>query len=385
MTNADDNIIAAILETLINYGLRGNRDRLAIFFSHSCKCPLFPGKISFLGLNLDGGGSGGDESVVGVGSSVDESTGVTVGSDGTDWVDGTGNDAVGGDGGWGSSVTDGGGGWGSGVADGGGGHWGGVVNSLLDGNWVRDGVSLLLNDWSLNDVLDLVDWVGLGDSVWSWHLNLVWLGHVLVDNDLPLDWSGHGHWNIDLVLVDLQFWLDPGGLWGDDGVGPGWGQHLLVGHGVSWGGSQVDRCWWDGSVWSGGNWGSWDGQLLGHNLVGGWGVDLAVSGRLVHGLSSLDVLVSNLDGPGASLDGAVSDDAVLHVGLGNSWSGMHSLLDVGGSGTVAYDSGVNWGGDSSCMVGQWEGGSGVHGWVVSRSGAAESCQRSQNQKSSHFV
>jgi len=236
--------------------------------------------VSCVGLSLDqlGWGSGGDKAVVGDGS-VGEGGGGSVGNGSV--CDGSVSE------GWGSGVAgvgDGGSvgvGWGSGVADGGGGHRGDVLDSLLDGNWVRDGVGLLLNDWSLNDVLDLVDWVWLWDLNSDWDLDLVWLGHVPVHNDLSLDGGWHWHGHIDLVLVDLQFWLDPGLLWGDDGVGPGWGQHLLVGHGVSWGWSKVDRCWWNSGVWSGGNWSSWDGQLLGHCLVGGWCVLDGVSGCLV--------------------------------------------------------------------------------------------------------
>jgi len=263
--------------------------------------------------------------------------------------------------------------------------WGGdgVVDSLLDSDWVRDGVGLLLNDWGLDDVLDLVDLVGCWDSNWGWDLNVVWLGHVLVDNDLPLDWGWDGDWDLNLVLVDLQFRLDPGLLWGDDGVGPDWGQDALLGHGISWGWSQVDWCWWDGSVWGWGSWGSWDGQLLGDNLVGGWGVDQAVGSGLVDGLSGLDVLVSNLDGPGASWNGLVSYDSVLHVGLGDGWTGVDGLVDVGGS------SGVAGGHGSSMVQGQWGCDSCVVQWgscwhsEVGWGGAAESCHGSQNQKSSH--
>jgi len=262
--------------------------------------------------------------------------------------------------------------------------WGSVGNSLLDSDWVGDSVSLLLNNWGLDDVLDLVDGIRLGLGNWDWDLNSVWLWHVLVDNDLPLNWGWDGHWDCDLVLVDLQLRLDPGHLWGDNGVGPGWGQNLLLGDGVSWGWSKVDWCWGNGSIWSWGNWGSWDWQLLGHNLVGGWLVDQAVSGSLGDVLSSLDVLVSDLDGPGASVHLTVSNDSVLHMGLGDSWAGVDVLLDVGGSGAVGYssvssvsDSG-NWGsGDGMVSNGQASEGGG--------SSRAESCAKSQDQESCHDV
>jgi len=260
--------------------------------------------------------------------------------------------------------------------------WGSVGNSLLDSDWVGDSVSLLLNNWGLDDVLDLVDWVGLWVGDWDWDLDSVWLWHVLVDNDLPLNWGWDGHWDWDLVPVDLQLRLDPGHLWGDNGVGPGWSQNLLLCDSVSWGWAKVNWGWGNGSIWSWGDWGSWDWQLLGHNLVGGWLVDQAVSGSLGDMLSSLDVLVSDLDGPGASMDLAVSNNSVLHVGLGDSWASMDGLLDVGWSGAVAYSSvssvsdSCNWGtGNGMVSNGQASEGGGCS--------RAESCGKSQNQKSSH--
>jgi len=299
------------------------------------------------------------------------SMGVSVVCEGSNWVSGSGN--------WGSMGV-------SGVCDSDGGS---MSNSVLDSNWVRDGVGLLLDDWGLNDVLDLVDLVGLWDSDWGWDLNLVRLGNVPVDNDLPLNWGWHSNWNLNLVFVDLQLRHNLGGLWGDHSVGPGGSQNLLVGDGISWGWAQVDWCWWNSSVWCWDNWSSWDGQLLGDNLVGGWGVDMAVSSWLVDRLSSLDVLVSNLDSPGASLDSAVSNNTLLHVGLGDSWASVDPLMDLGGSGTVghtvswgvgSYQTVVgNWGTSDQTMVGNWETTS------VSGGGAADSGEKGQNQKSSHDV
>jgi len=249
-------------------------------------------------------------------------------------------------------------------------NWGSMSNGVLDSNWVSDGVGLLLNDWGLNNMLDLVDWVGLWDSVWGWDLNLVWLSNVLVDNDLPLNWGWHSNWDLNLVLVDLQLRLNPGHLWGDHSVGPGGSQDLLLGDSVSRGWSQVDWCWWNSSIWCRGNWSSWDRQLLGDNLVGGWGMDKAVSSWLVDRLTGLDVLMSDLDSPGASLDSAVSDNSVLYMGLSNGWASMDSLLDVGGSGTVGY---VSWSMSQSNWVAMG----------VSGGGAADSSKKRQNQKSSH--
>merc|ERR1712002_105247 len=249
------------------------------------------------------------------------------------------------------------------------GNWG-SCDSLVDGDWVRDGVGLLLDDWGLNDVLDLVDWVWLWDSDWGWDLNVVVLWDVLLDNDLPLDWGWDSDWDWDLVVLDPQFWLDPGGLWGDGDVGPGGGQDFLNGHGVSWGWAKVDWCWWDGSSW-GWHWDGWDGQGLGDDLVGGWGVDMGESGSLGHVLASLDVLVSDLDSPGAGWDLTVSHHSMLNMGLGNGWSGMDSLVDGGGSSTVSNNSGV-------CEGSEW----GMHACVeqVGGSSTAQSGTESQNQK-----
>jgi len=231
-------------------------------------------------------------------------------------------------------------------------------NLLLDSDWVRDGVGLLLDDWGLDDPLDLVDWVWGGNGNWGWDLNVVWLRDVLVDNDLPLDWGWDSDGDLDGVLLDVQLGLDPGGLWGDDLVGPGWGHDALNSHGISWGWAKVDWCWWDGGSW-GWHWDGWDRQGVGDHLVGGGGLDQAVGRGLGQMAASLNVLVSSLDGPGASWHLPVSNNTVLHVLAGDGWSGMNSLVDGGGSSTVADQTGVSsdqtgMSGDQTSMSSNWK-------------------------------
>jgi len=276
--------------------------------------------------------SGGESGVSG--DSSDETVGgdssdETVGGDSTD-SDGRGSDGTDSDGGGGVGDV-------------------GNTDSLGHGNGLDVGVGPLLNHWGLDDVLDVVDWVWLLNTDWDGDIDLVWLGDVLVDDDGPLngdgDWDGH----IDLVLVDVQLGNDLGPLWGDDGVGASQTEDGLVDDGVSGGRAQVPGWWGDGSI-GGWHWGSgdWDGH--GVDRVGGWALDHLVGSWLVDGGTGNVVLVSDLDGAGTGLDGAVSDDAVLDVGLGDSGSGVHVLLDVGGSsgeGGVSSDDGGSGGTDDS--------------------------------------
>jgi hypothetical protein len=127
-------------------------------------------------------------------------------------------------------------------------------SNLGDGDsWLVDGVAGLLNDRGLDDLVNLVNTVGLGNWVGLLDLNGVWLGNVgLVDN-LLLNWDGVWDWDINGVTVDLEFRLDTADLGSDLGVSADWGQDLLLSHGVSWGRSIVTGGWGDNR----GSWG-WD-------------------------------------------------------------------------------------------------------------------------------
>ena len=173
-------------------------------------------------------------------------------------------------------------------------------------------------------MIHLLDWVDLvwgwdGDSSGDW--DLVWLGDLLLDNDLTGDSSGHSDGDINVVLVDLDLGDDVGHLWGDSGVGSDWGSDLGLGHGVSWGGTEVSWCWWDGGVWC---WGSGDGGWgngSGLNEVLGSSGNIRGSGLGDGFLSGNSVLVTCDNGDLSGLDLSVSNNTVLNTVLHNCRSG----------------------------------------------------------------
>jgi len=173
-------------------------------------------------LSIDGSSSNG--STVANGSN--RSSAVANGDSGSGVGDGDGRGGLG-DGDWGS---------GSGVAD--------VGNGLVDG------VAGLLNDGGLNNLVDGVDLVGLGDGNWVGDLNGVGLGNMGLVDDLALNWDGVGDWDIDGNLVDLELGLDAGDLRSDLGVSANWGEDLLLGDGISGSWSKVAGSRGnDGSSW----------------------------------------------------------------------------------------------------------------------------------------
>jgi hypothetical protein len=95
-------------------------------------------------------------------------------------------------------------------------------------NLLVDSIARLLNDRSLNDLLDRVDLVGLGNSVGLRDINGVWLGYVgLVDN-WTFNWDWVWNWDINRVLVDLELWFDASHLGSDSGVGADWSSNPLL-------------------------------------------------------------------------------------------------------------------------------------------------------------
>jgi hypothetical protein len=131
--------------------------------------------------------------------------------------------------GWGSSV---GKGWGSSVGKSGGSFsignsWGSSSIGNMS-NLLVDGVAGLLDDGSLDNLVDGVDLVGLSNSVGLGNLNGVGLGNVgLVDN-LALNWDWVGDGEIDWDLVDLELWFNAGHLGGDLGVGANWSKDVFL-------------------------------------------------------------------------------------------------------------------------------------------------------------
>jgi len=353
-------------------------------------------------LTGDGGNGPGTVSDDSTGQSVSTSKSVstgnqtgTVSDDGTVSGDDSTGQSVSGDGGGGDGGTsDSDGGGGDGHSSGGGVDGVGNTDSLGHSDGLDVGVSPLLNHWGLDNVLDLVDWVGLLDADWDWDIDLVGLGDWLLNDDGPLnggwDWDGH----INLELVDVQLGDDLGPLWGDDGVGASQAEDGLVDDGVSGGGAQVPGWRGDGSHW-GWHGGSWDGDGHGVDRVGGWALDQGVCWGLVDGGAGNVVLVSDLDGAGTGVDGAVSNDSVLDVGLSDGGSGVDVLLDMGGAlgvSDVSTDDSTSDSSDSSDSSdrgsdGSWGGGKANCSWgpVSGGSSAQSSAESSQNQKSSHDV
>ena len=95
------------------------------------------------------------------------------------------------------------------------------------------------------------------DSSGDW--DLVWLGDLLLNNDLTGNSSGDSDRDINIVFVDLDLWDNVGDLGSDPGVRSDWSSDSGLDHSVSGSGASWDRCWWNSSVRS---WSSWDS--------GGW-------------------------------------------------------------------------------------------------------------------
>lgn len=186
----------------------------------------------------------------------------------------------------------------------------------------------------VDDLLDGMDLVGLGNVDGTGNVIGDGVGDVLVDNDLTLDGDGDMDGHINVVLVDLGDGDNVGLLGSDPGVGPDGGKGLGDGHGVSGGGTGGNRGGGDGSIGSGGSGQDWSGQGLdadvvlgGGGLVGGGGLgnDLVVA---------LDVLVAGLDLLEAGVHGLGADNTVLGVGGDLSGSGGVAVVGlVGGHGT----------------------------------------------------
>ena len=102
------------------------------------------------------------------------------------------------------------------------------LNYGSSGNGLVNGVAGLLDDRGLNNLLDRVDLVGLGNSIGLRNLDGVGPGNLLLVDDFALnrDWVRNG--NVDGVLVDLELGLDAPDLRGDDGVGAVRGRNPLL-------------------------------------------------------------------------------------------------------------------------------------------------------------
>jgi len=121
------------------------------------------------------------------------------------------------------------------------------------------GVGGMVDMRGLHDLLDRVDLVGSSHVDSTGNSDLIRGRDVLVDNDLTLNRGRHMDGNINVVLLHIDLRDDIGGLGSDPGMGPHGSKDLLLGDGVSRGGSEVDGCWGDCSQrcrGSGDCWGS---------------------------------------------------------------------------------------------------------------------------------
>lgn len=197
-----------------------------------------------------------------------------------------------------------------------------------------DGVSVFVDDGSLDDLLDFMNRVGNSNRDSTGDRDVVRLLDDLLDDDLSLDGNGNMDGNINGHLVDMELGLDVGTLGSDTGVRPHGSKDLLLGDGISGSRSKIDGCGRDGICGGGssdGKGGGSDGtSLLG---VDGLSSDIAVRSGLVDLLSGNVEFMSDLDGLASDLDGPVSDNTVLDVGPGNSRSSMVRLGNMSDSGS----------------------------------------------------
>jgi len=200
-----------------------------------------------------------------------------------------------------------------------------VGNSMgLDSNGLVDGDVVLVNDGGLDNLVDGVNLVGLGDSIGSGDLNGVGFGNMFLNNDFSLNWDGHGDRDLNGVFVHFKLGFNTGNLRGNVSVGPDGGSDSGDGNGVSGCRSLVGGCRGDGSIrcrCSRDCWGS-----NGHGALGSLGglSDVGVS-RCLADLRVLSVGVSSLDSLGTNLDSSVSNNFMGGVGLDRS--SMDVFLD----------------------------------------------------------
>merc|ERR1712244_157652 len=118
----------------------------------------------------------------------------------------------------------------------------------LDSNGLVDGDVVLVNDGGLDNLVDGVDLVRLGDSIGSGDLNGVRFGNMFLDNDFSLNWDRHGDRDLNGVFVHFKLGFNTGNLWGNVSVGPGGGSDFGDSNGVSGCRSLVGGCRGDGSI-----------------------------------------------------------------------------------------------------------------------------------------
>merc|ERR550519_2347547 len=192
------------------------------------------------------------------------------------------------------------------------------------------GVSLIcsvVDVGSLNDFLDGVNLVRSWDMDGTWDGNLIRLGNV---GDLD-NLTGNGTWDsngdIDIVVLDVDFWDNVGDLRGDSGVGSDGSSDLGLDNGVRRSWASWDRCRGDGSIRCWGSRDGWRGKSNSLDKVLGCSSNIGV-GRLGDGLlSSNGISMSSNNLLDSGLDSPLSNNSVLNTVL-NYW-GSSSIAVVG--------------------------------------------------------
>jgi hypothetical protein len=122
-------------------------------------------------------------------------------------------------------------------------------NSVVGyGNGLVNGDMVLVNDGGLDNLLDGMDLVGLGNGIRLGNLNGVRFGNMFLNDDFSLDGDGDGNRDLDGVFVDLKLGFDAGHFGCDDGMGSDGGRDFGDSDGISGCRSLVGGCGRDGSI-----------------------------------------------------------------------------------------------------------------------------------------
>jgi len=180
---------------------------------------------------------------------------------------------------------------------------------------------VLVNDGGLDNLVDGVDLVGLGNGIGLGNLNGVGFGNMFLNNDFSLDRDGDRLGDLNGVFVDCEFRNNSGHLGCDVSVGPDRGLDFGDGNGVSGCRSLVGGWWGNGSIGKRGL-GDDRGGELDSALRSFSGLSNVSVGSSLGDFGVLSVLVSSLDSLGSNLDSSVSYNCVNGLGTCGSSDNM---------------------------------------------------------------
>jgi len=119
---------------------------------------------------------------------------------------------------------------------------------VCNGNGLVDSDVVLVNHGGLDNLVDGVNLVGLGNGIRLGNFNGVGFGNMFQNNDFSLNGNGHGDRDLNNVLFHFKLGFNTGDLWGDNGVGPDGGCDSGDGNGISGCRSLVGGCRGKGKV-----------------------------------------------------------------------------------------------------------------------------------------